>query len=102
EDLHRNPQKKLLRATLRLYANTEDKLYGQSKEDAGHSGKNGDNAFYLKPVHNNFEESIVTWVSFFDQSHYTPAAVRNLSTVTAPASDDDNRKDYEIDVLPLI
>ncbi|WP_187407941.1 DNRLRE domain-containing protein [Saccharophagus sp. K07] len=103
EELHRNPNKKLLRATLRLYANADDRLYGQNTTaEAGHFGKNGDNAFYLKPVHNNFEEKTVTWADFFDQSHYTPAAVRNLPSVTAPSSNEDNLKDYEIDVLPLI
>lgn len=105
EEMHRNPQKKLLRATLRLYANADDKLYGQSvnnQEPAGHSSKGGDNAFYLKPVHNNFEEAQVTWSSFFDQSNYTPSAIRNLPGIAVPGSADDPQKDYEIDVLPLV
>ena len=81
EEMHRNPQKKLLRATLYLHANSDDKLYGQgvsNQEPAGHSSKGGDNAFYLKPVHNNFDETGVTWDSFFNQSNYTPTAIRSL------------------------
>jgi hypothetical protein len=105
EEMHRNPQKKLLRATLQLHANTDDKPYGQgvnSQEPAGHSSKGGDNAFYLKPVHNNFEEVAVTWSSFFDQSNYTPSAIRSLPGIAVPGSGEDPRKNYEIDVLPLV
>lgn len=104
EELHRNPQKKILRATLLLYANTDDTLYGQgvSQQAAGHSSKGGDNAFYLKPVHNNFDEKTATWEAFFNSSNYTPAAVRNLPGIAVPGSDDDNEKNYEIDALPLV
>lgn len=105
EELHRNPQKKLLRATLSLYANADDKLYGQgvsNQEPPGHSSKGGDNAFYLKPVHNNFEEATVTWGSFFDQSNYTPSAIRSLPAITVSGSGEDPQKNYEIDMLPLL
>lgn len=105
EEMHRNPQKKLLRATLRLYANGDDKLYGQgvsNQEPAGHSSKGGDNAFYLKPVHNNFDEANATWSSFFNQSNYTPSAIRNLPGIAVPGSEDDSLKNYEIDVMSLV
>lgn len=104
ETLHRNPNKKILRATLMLYANTDDALYGQrvSQETGGHSSKGGDNAFYLKPVHNNFDEKTVTWQTFYDASNYTPAAVRSLPGIAVPGSGDDNQKNYAIDVLPLV
>lgn len=104
EELHRNPQKKLLRATLLLYANLDDTLYGQgvTQETAGHSSKGGDNAFYLKPVHNNFDEQTATWDSFFNPSNYTPTAVRSLPGIAVPGSDEDNQKNYTIDVLPLV
>lgn len=105
EEMNRNPQKKLLRATLHLHANSDDKLYGQgvsNQEPAGHSSKGGDNAFYLKPVHNNFEEANVTWSSFFNQSNYTPNAVRSLPGIAVPGSEDNPQKNYEIDALPLV
>lgn len=105
EEMHRNPQKKLLRATLRLYANGDDKLYGQgvtNQEPPGHSSKGGDNAFYLKPVHNNFDEAGVTWDSFFNQSNYTPTAIRSLPGIAVPGSDNEPLKNYEIDVLSLV
>lgn len=105
EEMHRNPQKKLLRATLLLYANADDKLYGQgvtNQEAPGHSAKGGDNGFYLKPAHNNFDENTTTWESFFDANNYTPTAVRSLPSIAVPGSDQDNQKNYEIDVLPLV
>lgn len=98
-ELHRNPGKKLLSATLQLYANTEDKPLGQ--EAPGHKGSAADTAFYLKPVHNNFDEQAVTWEHFFNQTHYTPAAIRRLSGIAVPGSED-SRHDYAIDVLPLV
>lgn len=99
------PRKRVARAELTLYANTEDKLYGQgsaNKEAPGHSTLQGSNAFYLKPAHNNWEESRVTWSQYYDPSHYTPSTIRNLPAVSAPTSGDDRERDYALDVTELL
>jgi hypothetical protein len=98
-ELHRNPSKKLLSATLLLYANTEDKPQGQ--EAPGHMGSAADTAFYLKPTHNNFAEQTITWEQFFNQNHYTPAAIRRLPSAAMPGSEDAHQN-YSIDLMPLM
>jgi|GEM_PF-6626598 len=98
-ELHRNPTKKLLSASLMLYANTDENPHKQSAP--GHMGGPADTAFYLKPVHNNFEEKSITWEQFFNQNHYTPNAVRRLPGTAVPGTDD-ARRDYDIDLLPLL
>lgn len=99
------PRKRVARAELTLYANTEDKLYGQgsaNKEAPGHSTLQGSNAFYVKPSHNNWEESRVTWSQYYDPSHYTPSTIRNLPAVSAPTSGEDRERDYALDVTELL
>jgi hypothetical protein len=98
-ELHRNPTKKLLSANLLLYANTEENPHNQAAP--GHMGDASDTAFYLKPVHNNFDEKTITWEQFFNQNHYTPNAVRRLPGTAVPGTDD-ARRDYDIDLLPLL
>lgn len=98
-ELHRNPTKKLLGASLLLYANTEDNPQGQ--EAPGHMGGAVDTAFYLKPVHNNFDEKTITWEQFFNQNHYTPNAIRRLPGTAVPGTED-AQHNYEIDLLPLL
>lgn len=98
-ELHRNPTKKLLSASLLLYANTEENPHNQAAP--GHMGDASDTAFYLKPVHNNFDEKTITWEQFFNQTHYTPNAVRRLPGTAVPGTDEANR-DYDIDLLPLL
>lgn len=103
--LRSQPQLQLFRARLLLFANLDEKLYGQgtaNQELPGHSTKSGDNAFYLKPVHNSWQEYTVTWDEFYQDGAYTPAAVRKSPGVTAPGSGDQRDKNYEIDVMPII
>lgn len=102
--INNNPEKKLYRATLKLSANTDDKLYGQgsaNNETPGHSTLSGDNAFYLKPVHNSWSEDSVTWANFYTENNYTPSMIRNLPAISVDGSDGDAKKDFAIDVLPL-
>lgn len=104
-ELKLSPDKQLAGASLELFANIEDKLYGQgttNRESPGHSTKTGDNAFYLKPVYNEWEEQEVTWESFYNPSHHTPAAIRQLPTVSVPGSDGVPDKTFLIDVSELV
>lgn len=99
------PGKRVERAELTLYANTEDKPYGQgvsNQEAPGHSTLQGSNAFYLKPSHNNWEENQVTWKKYYDASHYTPSTIRDLPTLTAPSSGNNHQRDYQLDVTELV
>jgi hypothetical protein len=98
-ELHRNPTKKLLSASLLLYANTEENPHNQ--DAPGHMGGVTDTAFYLKPVHNNFDEKTITWDQFFNQNHYTPNAIRRLPGTAVPGTEDAQRN-YDIDLMPLL
>lgn len=105
QELNSNPDKRIGAARLMLFANTETRLYGQgvaNKEPAGHSTLRGDNAFYVKPAHNNWQEDTVTWKGFYDSSHYTPSFIRNLPAITVPGSGSDHSRNYEIDMKVLV
>lgn len=96
--------KRIMNAQLVLYANTNDKLYGQgvnNKEVPGHSTLKGDNAFYLMPVHNSWQEDTVTWSDFYSSSHYTPSTIRSLPSVAVPGSNSP-AQDFEIDVKNML
>lgn len=96
--------KRIASAKLYLYANTDDKLYGQevsNKEPPGHSTLKGSNAFYLIPSHNSWEESKATWSDYYSNSHYTPSTIRSLPSVTVEASSSAT-EDYEVDVNELM
>lgn len=105
EKILEDPQKKLYRAQLSLSANLDDKVYGQgSVNDAkpGHSTLRGDNAFYLKPVHSNWEEDTATWPLYYNSNHQNPEPVRSLPSIAVNGSGDNNRRDYTIDVTDLV
>lgn len=96
--------KRLVSAHLALYANTDDKLYGQgvsNQEAPGHSTLKGDNAFYLMPVHNSWDESSAIWTDFYSSSHYTPSTIRNLPSVAVEGSKTPSQ-DYSIDVSEML
>lgn len=96
--------KRITSAQLVLHANTTDKLYGQgvnNTETPGHSTLKGDNAFYLIPVHNSWQEGTVTWSDFYSSSHYTPSTIRGLPSVAVPGSDNPTQ-DFEIDVKDML
>lgn len=96
--------KQLVSAHLELYANTDDKLYGQgvsNQEAPGHSTLKGDNAFYLKPVHNSWDESNAMWSDFYSSSHYTPTTIRNLPSIAVEGSKSPSQ-DYSIDVSEML
>lgn len=95
--------KRIASAKLYLYANTDDKLYGQgvnNQEPPGHSTLKGSNAFYLIPAHNSWQESQVTWPDYYSNSHYTPSAIRSLPSITVEASSS-AAEDYEVDMKSL-
>ena len=102
--MNAHPNKSIFKAQLHLFANTDDKLYGQgvnNKEAAGHSTLKGDNAFYIKPTHNNWQEASVVWDTYYSSSHYIPSAIRNLPAVTVAGSQKADQ-DFDIDVKELI
>lgn len=105
QELNKSPIKRLDIATLELHANTTDNMYGQgsiNRESPGHSTADGDNAFYLKPVHNNWSEADVTWSSFYSPSNYTPLNIRKLPSILVPGSGGIPGKNYNIDVTELV
>lgn len=105
QELNTNTQKRLADATIELYANTLDKFYGQgvtNRESPGHSTLRGDNAFYLKPSHNNWQEETVTWSEYYSSGQYTPVAIRKLPAISAPGSEGVPDKNYRIDVTELL
>lgn len=98
------PGKRIASAQLILRANTDDKLYGQgvnNQEAPGHSAAKGDNAFYLMPTHNSWQENAVTWSDFYSSSHYTPTAIRNLPSIAVPGTTNP-AQDFDIDVKDLL
>jgi Domain of unknown function (DUF4124) len=102
--VHTGKGKQVASATLRLVANTDDKIYGQgvnNQEAPGHSTLQGDNAFYLIPVHNSWDESTVKWADFYSSSHYTPSMIRKLPSIAADGSTSPFQ-DYSIDVNALL
>ncbi len=103
--LRANPNLSIRRAELLLFANTEENVYnsdGKNSEPPGHSNLAGDNAFYLKAVHNNWQESDILWKTFYNSDNYTPASVRNVPVLSVPGSGKDNTKDFVIDFQPII
>lgn len=91
-------------AKLHLFANLDDKIYGQgvsNKEPPGHSNYKGDNAFYLKPVHNAWDEADAIWQDFYSSNNYTPGVIRNLPSIAVSGSESP-AQDYEIDIEDLI
>lgn len=102
--VHSGQGKRVAQAQLILYANTDDKLYGQgvnNQEVPGHSTLRGDNAFYVMPAHNSWNESKVTWSDYYSNNHYTPSAVRMLPSVAVDGSKSPTQ-DFEIDVKDLV
>lgn len=98
------PGKRIARAQLGLYANTDDKLYGQgvnNQEPPGHSTLRGDNAFYVMPAHNSWEENKVTWSDYYSSNHYTPSAIRSLPSLAVEGSKSPTQ-DFDIDVKDLL
>lgn len=96
--------KSIATAELHLYANLDDKIYGQgvsNQEPPGHSTRNGDNAFYLKPVHNTWDEAKTIWQDFYSSNNYTPSAIRNLTSIAVVGSEN-AAQNYEVDVKELI
>ncbi len=103
--LNMHKLKHLDTARIEFFANTQDKLYGQgitNKQSPGHSTLRGDNAFYIKAVHNNWSEDDVTWQTFYAPTHYTPLAIRKLPSISAPGSDGVPDKNYWVDATDLI
>lgn len=105
KELNTQKHKHLANATLELYANTQDKLYGQgitNRESPGHSTLRGDNAFYLKPVHSDWDENTVYWSEFYTTNIPIPAIIRQLPSVSVPGSEGIPDKNYLIDVTELM
>ena len=105
KELNTNKHKHLANALIELYANTDDKLYGQgttNKQSPGHSTLRGDNAFYLRPTHNNWQEGSVTWSEFYGGRYIVPSGVRQLPVISARGSNGDPDKNYIIDATELI
>jgi len=105
DELNKHKHKLLANASIAFYANTQDKLYGQgttNTQSPGHSTFRGDNAFYLKPVHNNWKEASVTWASFYSGDHVTPNAIRQLPVLSVPGTAGDPDKNYMIDATELV
>lgn len=102
--VHGAPGKRLASAELLLFANTDNKIYGQganNQQPAGHSTYKGDNAFYLKPSHNSWSEAEVTWSEYYSSSHYLPSAIRNLPSLTVAGSESADQN-FTIDVRQLV
>lgn len=104
-EVNSHPNKEIVSAHLHLFANTTDRIYQKRRNNAapiGHSTLKGDNAFYVKAVHSNWDEHTTTWSQYYSNTNYTPSRIRVLPFAKVSGSANDNSLDYKIDLLELI
>lgn len=104
-ELGTNKDKKIIRAELKLFANTQDKIHprnNKSESPEGHYSNRSDNSFFVTPVRSSWDEHSTMWQNFYNDSEYTPMQVRKLPFVKAPGSENNNALDYTIDLSQMI
>ncbi len=104
-EINSNPQKRITSARLKLFANTSKKAHPSNNKVStpmGHYSKKGSNAFHIKAVRSNWDEHSATWLQYYNDSSYTPGAVRILPSATAAGSAGNNSLDYDIDLTEML